>query len=291
MSTDVPTCFLSKTLPNYLFKPKTFRVYREDGYEWESRPESKGTGILNLRERNHIEALCVRAFHREYKKYPRRVMWVGSEQRYRELVNDGRSNSFIDLLDLVFNDDAPTIQRFVFAVGVIHKQDIVICDRVAYLQVDDRDELHSTDGPAVVWSDGTCEYWLRGVPVKDRWIRHPKRIAIKEVRDETNAEVKSRLTELYIEHNGHEQFIEKMRATLLDQTKRGKLWGVKDGTEERRGLQYSYTMAEVVNSSPEPDGTYKTYYLTTPPEMRDADEAVAWTFFMTKKEYRLAMET
>jgi len=45
-------------------------------------------------------------------------------------------------------------------------------------------------------------------------------------------------------------------------------------------------MVEVHNSTPEPDGTRKTYYLRVPPTTRTAREAVAWTFGMSGTEYR-----
>jgi hypothetical protein len=50
-------------------------------------------------------------------------------------------------------------------------------------------------------------------------------------------------------------------------------------------------MVEVENSTPEPDGSFKRYFLRVPPTMRDADSAIAWTFRMSKEEYQLAMET
>ena len=50
-------------------------------------------------------------------------------------------------------------------------------------------------------------------------------------------------------------------------------------------------MVEVVNSTPEPDGTRKTYFLRVPPTTRTAREAVAWTFGLRADAYRPAVET
>lgn len=68
---------------------------------------------------------------------------------------------------------------------------------------------------------------------------------------------------------------------------------MRDGAERPAKVpaQVDYTMAEVVNKSPEPDGSYKTYYLKTPPTARTIEEAVAWTFGMTAEEYQLSAET
>jgi YHS domain-containing protein len=48
---------------------------------------------------------------------------------------------------------------------------------------------------------------------------------------------------------------------------------------------------KVINSTPEPDGSYKEYYLTVPPDMTSAKQAVAWTFRMTPEEYSPSQET
>ena len=50
-------------------------------------------------------------------------------------------------------------------------------------------------------------------------------------------------------------------------------------------------MVEVVNSTPEPDGSRRTYFLRVPPTTRTATAAVAWTFGMRESEYAPARET
>ena len=57
------------------------------------------------------------------------------------------------------------------------------------------------------------------------------------------------------------------------------------------GSPYTYTIAEVTNSTAEPDGTFKQYYLKCPPHMKTIDEAVAWTFELTEQQYLPALET
>ena len=48
---------------------------------------------------------------------------------------------------------------------------------------------------------------------------------------------------------------------------------------------------KVVNSTAEPDGTYKDYYLCVPPEMQTCQQAVAWTFRLNADEYAPSQET
>jgi hypothetical protein len=45
-------------------------------------------------------------------------------------------------------------------------------------------------------------------------------------------------------------------------------------------------IVEVMNGTPEVDGSRKTYWLRVPPWVRTAGEAVAWTYGMTADEYR-----
>ncbi len=47
---------------------------------------------------------------------------------------------------------------------------------------------------------------------------------------------------------------------------------------------YSYYVC-VVNSTPEPDGSSKDYFIPVPPDMVSARHAVAWTFGMEAQEY------
>jgi hypothetical protein len=50
-------------------------------------------------------------------------------------------------------------------------------------------------------------------------------------------------------------------------------------------------MVHVVNKTPEPDGSYKDYFLCVPPTMRTAREAVAWTFGLDADAYKPLVET
>lgn len=68
----------------------------------------------------------------------------------------------------------------------------------------------------------------------------------------------------------------------------GTLWRLhKEGW-----LGEPLVMVEVVNSSPEPDGTHRHYFLRVPPTIETARAAVAWTFGIeSAEEYELAVQT
>jgi hypothetical protein len=65
----------------------------------------------------------------------------------------------------------------------------------------------------------------------------------------------------------------------------GVLWRVTMPGDE------PLVMVEVVNATPEPDGSRRTYFLRVPPRMRSAHEAVAWTFGLTPEEYAPLAQT
>ena len=48
---------------------------------------------------------------------------------------------------------------------------------------------------------------------------------------------------------------------------------------------------KVINSTQEPDGSYKNYYLCVPPDMKNCKQAVAWTFRMEESQYEPTQET
>ena len=50
-------------------------------------------------------------------------------------------------------------------------------------------------------------------------------------------------------------------------------------------------MVRVINTTPEPDGTRKHYFIRVPPGILTAREAVAWTFGLETGEYRPDKET
>jgi hypothetical protein len=50
-------------------------------------------------------------------------------------------------------------------------------------------------------------------------------------------------------------------------------------------------MVKVINSTAEPDGTYKEYFLRVPPDVSSAREGVAWTFGLEPHEYAPAVES
>ena len=80
------------------------------------------------------------------------------------------------------------------------------------------------------------------------------------------------------------RFIGDGGACRVSQDETGVLW-------RQRWRWEAWACVEVVNGSPEPDGTFKHYFLQVPATVRSAREGVAWTYGMTEHRYRPVVRT
>ncbi|MEY9928186.1 hypothetical protein ABH926_002820 [Catenulispora sp. GP43] len=158
---------------------------------------------------------------------------------------------------------------------------VILTERPLALRLDDQDRLHRGDGPAVVWSDGFAVYSWRGTPLTEEFGKRLAATTPESIRAEENAE----LRRMMVEHYTPERFLRDSGAQPLQQDEAGKLWRIEMGDDE------SIVMVEVVNSSPEPDGTFNVYFLRVPPSTQTAKAGVAWTFGLTEDEYQPLQQT
>ncbi len=168
---------------------------------------------------------------------------------------------------------------------VVLDREIVISERPMRCALDDLGRPHAEGGPAIVYGDGLAVYAWHGVVVPEWAVGDPDGITVGAIDSERNVEVRRVL----VERIGPERLVRERGARLVDEDASGRLW--------RREMPSSWprdedvVMVEVVNSTPEPDGTRRTYFLRVPPRIRTAREAVAWTFSMSPAEYRPSIET
>jgi Domain of unknown function (DUF6745) len=145
----------------------------------------------------------------------------------------------------------------------------------------DQGRLHRNDGPAVEWRTGAADWFWEGLHVPRRAATPSSERARLQVLVRTrNLELRRQL----LDRIGYERFLDIADASLVQQDDYGKLWQTDlrlDGEPLR--------VVEVVNATPEPDGTYRRYFLRVPPDTETAHAAVAWTFgFDTVSDYTLA---
>ena len=148
--------------------------------------------------------------------------------------------------------------------------------------------LHN-DKYAAVESDIVNLYFWHGVLVPAFVVVRPDWITLKHIDAEENAEVRRVMIERYkdgSEIHGSAAYILDAGGKKLDHDERfGTLWhrDVKDDEPIR--------MIEVINSTREPDRSFRRYWLRVPPTVQSAHEAVAWSFGKTTKEYMPQIET
>lgn len=157
---------------------------------------------------------------------------------------------------------------------------VFVSNRPRVLKADTQGRLHNERGAALDYGDGFRLYAIQGVRVGENDVLHPEGITVERIEKQSNVELRRVLTSLY----GQARYMKDSGATLVHQDERGKLW------RKKRTEDADLLMVEVVNSTPEPDGSARSYMLRVPPHVRTASAAVAWTFSMRPGEYRPQVE-
>lgn len=167
----------------------------------------------------------------------------------------------------------------------------IVCERPSRVRRDDRARLHSASGPALEYADGMRVYAWHGVRVPREVIDSPESITVASIEAERNAEVRRAM----IERFGEERFVQADGGEVIASDATGRLWRRRSSRPSSRWggppQDEPIVMVEVLNATPEPDGSRRTYFLRVPPTMQTAREAVAWTFGMAGEAWRPAAES
>ena len=158
---------------------------------------------------------------------------------------------------------------------------VVVIDRPKAIRVDELYRLHCPNGPAVEWRDGNKTFAWRGRVVLEPVITRP--VTVDWIVGETNQEWRG----ILLGRMGYERFITESQAQLIGEDKYGKLWEL--GIADINGSPHR--VVEVRNASPEPDGSFRSYFLRVPPTATSPKAAVAWTFQQRTTEYDPKMES
>ncbi|MFC7531898.1 DUF6745 domain-containing protein [Actinoplanes sp. GCM10030250] len=157
----------------------------------------------------------------------------------------------------------------------------VLTERPAGLERDNVGRLHRGEGAAMEFPDGYGLWAWRGMPIPTDLVTELPTLTVERIRGEQNAEIRR----VMLEHFGYERYLHEAGARQLGSDETGVLWWLDLPGDE------PLVMVEVVNSTPEPDGTSRVYWLRVPPRTRTAREGVAWTFGLTEEEYRPLVQT
>lgn len=157
----------------------------------------------------------------------------------------------------------------------------LLTERPSELHRDEAGRLDRADGPALGYRDGFALHAWRGMPVPADFLSGLGDLTPERVRSEENAE----LRRVMLEHYGYDRYLADSGAEPLHRDETGVLWRIQLPDDE------PVVMVEVVNSTPEPDGTSRTYWLRVPPRTTTARAGVAWTFGIPEEEYHPQLET
>jgi hypothetical protein len=157
----------------------------------------------------------------------------------------------------------------------------VFTDRPVLLQRDNRRRLHGETKMALGYADKWGIHAWHGVMVPAYVVLLPEPLTFDLIEAETNVEVRRVL----IERFGLERYLREGSVGKIHEDQCGILYRMQSQGDE------PIMVVRVKNSTPEPDGTIKEYFLRVPPTMLRARQAVAWTFGLTEEEYQPIVET
>lgn len=144
------------------------------------------------------------------------------------------------------------------------------------VRTNEEGRLHSTEGPALAYKDGYCVYSVNGVTVNEKTAVSPETMTVEEIDAEINLEVRR----IMMERFGIARYLKESNADIINEDTYGTLYRKRIAGDE------PLVMVRVKNSTAEPDGSYREYFLRVPPFMQTAKEAVAWTFDIDADEYQ-----
>jgi hypothetical protein len=110
-------------------------------------------------------------------------------------------------------------------------------------------------------------------------LERPETVTAQEIIGEANVEVRRAM----LEKVGYDRLLDV--ATSVGRDDFGELLRVDQADDE------AVMLVKVVNSTAEPDGSFKDYVLRVPPDVVSPRAAVAWTFDVPVEEYAPAVES
>jgi hypothetical protein len=156
-----------------------------------------------------------------------------------------------------------------------HEHTCWVAERPRILQGDPLDRLHCASGPALQFGDGWSMWAWKGVEIPRRLIERPEVITLSSIDDEFNVQVRRCMIDIMTPA----RFVALGGAIRVAEDETGVLW-------RKFWLGYdAWAAVEVINATPEADGTHQHFFLQVPPDLRTPREAVAWTYGLSTKAY------
>jgi hypothetical protein len=163
-----------------------------------------------------------------------------------------------------------------------HEHTCWLVERHNLLCGDARGRLHSAQGPALRYPDGWSVWAWKGIEVPSWMIGQPEKITLEAIDAEPNVQIRRCMIEIMTP----QRYVALGGPVRVAEDAAGILW-------RKSWLTFdAWAAVEVVNATPEPDGTRRHFFLQVPASVRTAREAVAWTYGMSEDAYsRLVVRT
>lgn len=150
---------------------------------------------------------------------------------------------------------------------VMHAEFCIVSDRPEVLKVDAQNRPHCADGPSHRWRDGWALYHWHGLRVPDE-LRHaieaPHTITVADIERQDNTELRRMLIERY----GPARYVTDSGAIVVHELPADHpVQGLRTGRVLRKDVpgDEPIVYVDLLNSTPEPDGTVKRYMLRVDP--------------------------
>ena len=157
-------------------------------------------------------------------------------------------------------------------VVVVPRPDLTIADG----------ELHALDRPAVRWPEERLWFW-KGLWIAESVATRREQLGPADVFAERNLERRRVMVDVL----GFESLARAASGgEPAQQDDYGRLWRLGPLLDDEE-----YVAVEVVNSTPEPDGSFRRYFLRVPPATKTARAGVAWSFELSVRDYVLTAQS
>lgn len=169
----------------------------------------------------------------------------------------------------------------------------ILTNRPEILRRNAEARLHCESGPAICYRDGYSLWAINGVRLPQMVVERPDEISVEAIDKEENAEVRRVMIERYAPGRGvtgAAAYIVDSGAAVIDRDETALADPIVLYRKEVEDDE-PIVMLAMKNSTPEPDGRVKDYFLRVPPGMTRALDAMAWTFNLAPGQYRPKVET
>jgi hypothetical protein len=198
---------------------------------------------------------------------PHDMSWLGAYDYYRNILGLRAETEVLQGLI-----------QLARSVGWVqpHTRICWLVERPDRLRGDGRDRLHDESAPALRFRDGWSVWAWKGVVIPSWLILYPERITLAMIDHEQNVQIRRCMIEIMTP----ERYVRQGGAVRVAEDETGVLWRKTWLSAD------AWAAVEVINATPEPDGTHQHFFLQVPAHMRTAREAVAWTYGLSANTYR-----